>query len=87
MVSVYYHTEMARLGRRPVLDGPPMPLDRAVSLIQADRSFGARTRRRRAIGKLGAAYKVLSGPHPPRVHLVVEDLRAQLVSWARRRRS
>src|SRR5882724_658633 len=79
MVSVYYYAETARLGRTPVLNVQPMPLRQAVSIIQADRSFGASTRRRRAIGKLGAAYKVTSAPHPPHVDVVTEDLRTSLV--------
>jgi hypothetical protein len=63
--SVYYHAYLVRDRREPTLAERPMPLARAAKILDSDHSFGASSRRRRAIGKLGAAYRLLTTPGVP----------------------
>ncbi len=78
--SVYYHAYLVRDRREPELDGHQIALARAVETLARDRSFGASSRRRRAIGKLGAAYRLLTarGVRPAPSNLQPEDLRDAL---------
>jgi hypothetical protein len=80
LMSVYYYAYYVRDGKEPTLPGRPMPLADAAKILQRDTTFGSGSRRRRAIGKLGAAYRLLvsGGADPHKIPVTAGDLYAAL---------
>jgi hypothetical protein len=81
LLSVYYYAYYVRDGKKPTLPGQPLRLADAAKILQRDTTVGSSSRRRRAIGKLGAAYRLLVAGHANahKVPVTADDLYAALV--------